>query len=700
MGRPSVSSKTTTRSNSSYGCPTDLRVSSDYLQRFSSLDSRAIAIDVEATGLDVYHGCKPFYIATCDTHGKVRSWYTDVDPMTREPKWKPAVIRQIQKYISDRPQLYHNAKFDRRMLRSVGIDPAPWEWTFDTHSAAHVLKSDDPGALKELALLYCDIDMDDQDQLRKAVNDARREAKSYGWMIADEGVPQFAGRKKPDSGWWALDMWVPRAVALHRSLPKEHFWWRACAEYGDTDVLRTVALAILQVEALTNPSVRKPPPRGLWDQYWMKLHLLRITEDMENHGVSVRTSELSGANQRHKKLAQEKKRKIRGHSKMMVQNPNSSTQISKFLFHQEVTEELEPYAGKVIKDKLVPIHTTDKGAWSTKSDHLQEYLEYVNPNGRIGRLISDLLDYRTHNKAEEYLTSYQRYGIPTLDPDFITLHPWFNTCGTDTTRFSSSNPNAQNITKKKKINLRRVFCPRPGFLWYAIDYSNIELRIFAYLCGDPEMKAAFERGESVHILFAKLLHPELVAECERKGLSFKDEYKSTWYQWVKNGNFALIYGAGPERADNTYHVKGAYDTIRSQMPYVDQFMEKCAQRVRARGYVKTLGGYNLFVPRDRPHCAPNYTIQGSAGVAISRAMIRLSKYLHTLRDHRMLMQVHDELVIEVPDAPWPERKPVLQEIVRLMELSGKDFGFDLPVEVDEIRTSWGEGQSVDHLLSA
>ena len=256
--------------------------------------------------------------------------------------------------------------------------------------------------------------------------------------------------------------------------------------------------------------------------------------------------------------------------------------------------------------------------------------------------------------------------------------------------FSSSQPNSQNISKKKRINLRRVFCPEPGKVWYAIDYSNIELRIFAHLCGDPEMLEAFKRGDSVHLLFAKILFPKEYAECERSGESFKNKYKTTLYQWTKNGNFALIYGAGPQRAENTYHVKGAYDLIRGKMPYVDAFMTECGKYVDKYGFVRTLGGYKLYVPRDRPHCAPNYVIQGSAGIAISRAMIRLMWFFRKIQeDWRMLMQVHDELVFEAPEGTLEDHVEILNEIVYIMESSGFDLGLDLPVEVDRIENVLG-----------
>ena len=145
------------------------------------------------------------------------------------------------------------------------------------------------------------------------------------------------------------------------------------------------------------------------------------------------------------------------------------------------------------------------------------------------------------------------------------MHPSLNCCGTDTLRWSSSQPNEQNISKLEGFNLRYAFGPAPGREWWSLDAQNIELRITAYEADEEELVEVFLHPErppyfgSYHLVVFDVLHPDLFA---KHGESCKNIFASTWYQWTKNGNFALIYGAQKETADRTYRVSGAYEKIR------------------------------------------------------------------------------------------------------------------------------------------
>lgn len=322
--------------------------------------------------------------------------------------------------------------------------------------------------------------------------------------------------------------------------------------------------------------------------------------------------------------------------------------------------------------------------------------------------------------------------------EFLVLHPNFNVTGTDTTRFSSNQPNQQNISKSfdprfGDFNLRKCYCPLPGREWYSGDYSNIELRIFAYACGDKSLIKAFEEGKSVHLIIAEALWPKEFAECLKREVkdpswAFKTKYESTLYQWIKNGNFSLIYGAGEAKADRTYHQPGAYRKIRTMFPKIDSFMKRMGEQARDYGYVTTLGGYRLYIPYNQygkleSHKAVNYFVQGSAGWAITLAMLRIWDYLNSFNDklsriggdasYSMIMQVHDELDFDFPiptfgSAAYPvtigegkkaitlttQNLQVITDIARLMEQSGDDLGMPTPVEFERHPDTWAVGEKL------
>lgn len=366
----------------------------------------------------------------------------------------------------------------------------------------------------------------------------------------------------------------------------------------------------------------------------------------------------------------------------------------------------------------------------------------------------------SRSAAKSSPTLFQKRPGPkqlSLQSGFLVLHPNFNITGSDTLRWSSTNPNQQNVSKQEEWNLRQVYRPLPGREWYSGDYSNIELRIFAYACGDQQLIAAFEEGYSVHAIIFEVLWPnefatarteaiKLLSAADRKdpkkvrnatGDIIKVKYKSNLYQWIKNGNFALIYGAGITKADRTYHQKGAYDKIRTRLPLIDSFMRLKNREALENGFVRALGcghklvrerqpdgtyeigrdyGYKLYVSADEPHKAVNYFVQPSAGWAISLAIRRVWEYLKQFNQtrlaqliglptpsmfgHYMTMQVHDELDFDfpvcnrTPSSPDAMNLMIIKEIKRIMESSGDDLGLPTPVEFARHTESWAKEEKV------
>lgn len=671
--------------------------------------TRLVSLDTETTGLDLWHGCKPFCVSTLierpDKEPLSKRWVWHVDPKSRTPLPSREDVREIQEILDTSTVVLHNAKYDIRALSTIGIYLKTWDNLHDTLIASHTLESGVSHKLKDLALRHLDINDEDQTELQKACVSARRIGKKKGWRIAGPNDPHWPAIKKfskskgsnnATDGWWSADMWLPRAVALAEKYPTDHPWWTVCGEYCDTDVIRTYYLWLAFKEALEE--------EGLWEQYTTRLKLLPITYRMEEHGISVHKDRVKKAIDSYAEEAIQMEKNCKRVAENKLDNLNSPKQLQGALYHTlkcPIVKETES-------------STTENPSYSTDVETLDKVYEKLQKNHPGRYFIRNLIGTRKRNKAIEYLQSYLDFAID--DDSCLWLHPAFNVTGTDTTRFSSMYPNAQNISKKEGLpgaeeiskregfNLRRVFGPAPGREWYSADYSNIELRIFAYASGDKRLIKAFETGDSVHLVIARELYPKEYIACEKAKESFKKKYESTYYQWVKNGNFSLIYGAGEYKADNTYHLKGAYKRIRKQFPLIDKFMRSKHAEATNKGYVTCIGGYRLQVPHDGPHKAVNYFVQGSAGWYMTLAMIRCDKYLCDLNRHlssrkdwdretySMNMTIHDEL-----DFDFPKKKSnitVIQDLKKLMEESGDDLGIPVPVELDLIADNWATETSL------
>jgi hypothetical protein len=389
---------------------------------------------------------------------------------------------------------------------------------------------------------------------------------------------------------------------------------------------------------------------------------------------------------------------------------------------------------------------TDNGNPSLDKASMDRYLVELPDNSVQMRFVKALTAKRKRDTALTYMEGYRRFWLPLEDGGmWFRLHPSLNPTGTATLRFSSQNPNEQNISKQEGFNLRYCFGPAPGREWWSLDAKNIELRIPAYKSGEAELIELFERPDdppyfgSNHLLVAHVLHPKLFEECrnergELDGRIFKKRYASTWYQWVKNGNFAVQYGAvdrpdGMGTADRAYHVPGAQKEIAARFAKLDQLNRETIRFAERNGYVETfpdrsvdpLHGYPLLCSRTMegrimPTVPLNYRVQGTAMWWMTQAMIRCHERLREWReqdgfDGRIVMQVHDELVFDLPKAgnpvdevkiPGPPSRGSrhqsnlwrIRVLQRLMEIGGPDLGVPTPVSCEHHADNWSEGVSL------
>lgn len=475
-----------------------------------------------------------------------------------------------------------------------------------------------------------------------------------------------------------------------------HPWWTVCSKYANVDTGVTTPIWIEHKRLLKE--------RKLWKVYLERRKLVKHIYDMETRGVTFNENRRQELLVKHTKEELQTEKICVGLSGgLMKELPKNGT--SKAL--QEVVFKRFRLPEVVVKKKKKKTDTP-----SIDKNAIDHWLATLDSKTAAWVFLKNLKRNRGCNTAIGYSTSYNRFGIRCEGSDFYKLHPSFNATGSNTLRFSCSNPNGQNISKLSDANLRYMFGPRKGREWWSLDFSNLELTIPAYECNEEEMIQLFERPNdppyfgSQHLLIAHILYPKEFEECLRKCESFKDKYKDTLYQWVKNGDFAVTYGAMEESgtADAAYHLPGAQRRIKERLSKLTKLGDYYTDFAKQHGFVWTLtdkeigSGYPIQAGRDewgniRPTTCLNYHVQGSAMWAMCKAMDRVGEYLESLRIGAfMTLQVHDEIVIDVPIAkPGNSNLPIIMEVQRLMELSGsKDFGLPLRTSMSYHPQNWSK----------
>jgi DNA polymerase-1 len=340
-------------------------------------------------------------------------------------------------------------------------------------------------------------------------------------------------------------------------------------------------------------------------------------------------------------------------------NLNSPKQIQELLFERQ---------------KLPVIKKTPSGTPSTDEDVLQQLaLDYPLP-----RL---LLDYRALAKLKSTYTD----KLPrAVNPHTGRVHTTYGQAVAVTGRLSSNEPNLQNIPIRtaEGRRIREAFIAPPGAVIVSVDYSQIELRIMAHLSGDEGLLRAFAEGRDIHAATA--------AEVFAVDL---DAVTSEQRRYAKVINFGLIYGMsafglaaqlGVERGAAQQYM----DRYFARYPGVAAYMERTRAAARSQGYVETVFGRRLWLPEIRSgnparrqgaeRAAINAPMQGTAADLIKLAMIAVQGWIE--REHlaaRLILQVHDELVLEVPDGEVPM---VTTQLPHLMS-SVAALAVPIPVEV-------------------
>ena len=372
----------------------------------------------------------------------------------------------------------------------------------------------------------------------------------------------------------------------------------------------------------------------------MEIPLMSVLLNMENNGIMVNTAWL-------KTLAIL-------FEKEMQKEQNSINQIAGYEVNINSTKQL----GSLLFEKLgLPVFKKTKTGYSTDEEAL-EALKKIHP------VAEHILKYRESSKLK---STYADSLLNLAGPQTHRVHTNFNQTGTATGRLSSFSPNLQNIpvrSEKGKL-IRQAFIAGEGKVLLSVDYSQIDLRVLAHESGDEALINAFKNAADIHSQTASEVfnvRPEEVTK----------EMRSS----AKAINFGIVYGQGPLALSQNLGIsmteaKDYIDAYFKRYSTVKAWINETAEKARKAGYVKTLFGHIRYIPEFEAgsarlssfanRVAVNTVVQGGSSDIIKKAMIDIFSSLELGRS-LLLLQVHDELIFEVPEgqirqtAQWVKEK--------------------------------------------
>jgi DNA polymerase-1 len=575
-------------------------------------EAEAIAFDTETTSVDQMRA-DLVGISLAVEEGE--GYYVPVGHTEGEQLSLDTVLERLRPALTDSsiPKVGHNVKYDYVVLARYGLEVAPL--SFDTMIAEWLLNpqySRGKLGLKSMAFLRMGVEMTDIAQL---IGSGRKQITMDRVAVAD------------------------------------------AAPYAAADADMSLRLA-----ALLEPGLHE---KGLWDLFAeVEMPLLPVLAEMEMRGVLLDTGFLAEMSEEVSGQLAGVEREIAGYVGEEI-NLNSTQQLSDALFVKLGL----PTEG---------LRKTSSGRYSTAVDVLgslrgkHPVVELIMQHRELSKLKSTYLD-----------------ALPQLvNPETGRLHTSYNPTGTVTGRISSSDPNLQNIPIRTELGrrIRGAFVAAPGHVLMGADYSQVELRVLAHISGDERLREAFRQGRDIHASTAAAVlgvSPDAVT-VEQRG-------------FAKRVNFGLLYGMSAFRlaqetnltlADAEEYVRAYFDS----MPGVEDYLDMTKHRAARDGYVETLLGRRRYFPvlqsseegrrdaiarRAAEREAINMPIQGTAADVIKIAMIRLHAALREAGlGARMLLQVHDELVLEVPEDEVDATARLVREVME------GAYQLNVPLRVD------------------
>ena len=568
-----------------------------------------VAWDTETTALEP-RDAELVGIGCCWGTGEADLAYIPTGHKTGKNLDKATVLNALRPILESEnyPKALQNAKFDRSILRCQGIKLTGV--VFDTMLASYVLNPETSHSLSELSRKYLGI-----------VAKSYKELVAKGKTIADISIQQVA-------------------------------------DYCGMDVYTTFQLVGKLTAELDKADENAPSKKSL-HQLLLEVEqpLEPILAEMEYCGIRIDSAYLQELSQQlEKRLAELEENTYEAAGRKF--NLGSPKQLSEILL-EKIPDEFKKKSRKT------------KTGYSTDAAVLDK-LQGDHP------IVDDLLEHRTLSKLKSTYVD----ALPQLvRADTGRVHTDFNQAATGTGRLSSSNPNMQNIPIRTEFSrqIRKAFLPEAGWLMVSADYSQIELRILAHLSQEPVLIEAYQNNRDVHTVTAQLLFE-------------KEEITTDERRFGKTINFGVIYGMGAIKFGKSMGKSAAdgkkfIERFNQRYSKVFEYLEQVKKEAIALGYVSTILGRRRYLNFERLsdlkgsnpeeihpdrlkslsrddaqslRAAANAPIQGSSADIIKLAMIQVNKVLQNYQA-RLLLQVHDELIFEVPPDEWEELQPKIKD---------------------------------------
>ncbi|MCP3025466.1 DNA polymerase I [Halobacillus sp. A5] len=331
--------------------------------------------------------------------------------------------------------------------------------------------------------------------------------------------------------------------------------------------------------------------------------------------------------------------------------------------------------GPILFEKLgLPVIKKTKTGYSTSADILEQLQDEHE-------IVEKILLFRQLGKLK---STYIEGLLKVVNKDTSKIHTRFNQALTQTGRLSSIEPNLQNIPIRLEEGrkIRQAFVPsKENWVMFASDYSQIELRVLAHIAQDDKLKAAFKEGKDIHTQTASEVF-DVPAE----------KVNSQMRRQAKAVNFGIVYGISDYGLSQSLGIsrkeaKVFIEKYLSSYPGVKEYMSESIKEAKRMGYVKTFMNRRRYLPEITSRnfnqrsfaerTAMNTPIQGSAADIIKKAMIDLDERLKQEKlQARMLLQVHDELILEAPEEELDQLKKIVPEVME------QTVDLDVPLEVD------------------
>jgi DNA polymerase-1 len=609
-----------------------------------------MGVDTETTGLEWWWGYSK--MRTLQIGDELTGWTIPWD-------YAGAFKAPLREYIRTHPVVMHHAKFDLHWLREAGFQLDDLHRNIhDTSVMARLVEPLKSGALKSAATRHVD-----------------------PMAGAGDGMLHRAFRKH---GWW----WdtIP--------IDTEIYW-----TYASLDPVLTTHLANYYY-----PIIGQKPIYEI-----ERVNAVSIAYDMERLGVCAN---MPYVNERYDVLEEYLDRLgawVLEHTAGAVTNPNADQQVRRFLIASGVEfTKVTPKAADILgsdslSDGVLSVETQTEESRSLlraakgKSKNETEMwngfpVKYLSLDGdalaAMRHPVADAVKlFRDqHRVRNTYLKAYR-----TMTDDRGYIHPSIKTLEAVTGRMSVERPSLQNIPRSE--HPRNAIMASPGNVLVLSDYDQIEMRLMAHYADDQRMVAAIEEGDrraadgqtgyDVHSVNARLVY----------GIPMDSPVPKEKRDKTKNTGFAVVYGAGDERVAMTSGVsvieaKGFRDLFLSSFPGIERYMKSLDTYANAmwnrekQAYVESALGRRWYIPHPNDsYKLTNYTIQGEAAIVLKRGLIRLREQGLT---EYMRLPVHDEIILDVPEAE-------AAEVARIVPLVLRDDSYRVALSADaKIVRVWGD----------